>query len=64
MHLTPQTMDRAALHNPFAGLLSSRLHISEGVKTEPIITQGNQAIWHADQWLPWLMGLLSRWTAP
>lgn len=57
-------MDRAALHNPFALFLSSRLHIRGGVKTEPIITQGNQAIWHTDQWPPWLMGLLSRWTAP
>lgn len=41
-----------------------RSHIREGVKTEPIITQGNQANWHTDQWPPWLMGLLSRWTAP
>lgn len=44
MHLTLLTMDRAALHNPFALFLSSRLHIREGVKTELIITQGNQAI--------------------
>lgn len=59
MHLTVSTMDRAALHNSFALLLSSRLHIREGVKTEPIITQGNQAIWHAingclDWWVSYL----------
>lgn len=44
MHLTLKTMDRAALHNPFAQFVSSRLHVREGVKTEPIITLGNQAI--------------------
>lgn len=64
MNLTQSSMDRAALHNPFGLFLSARLHFKEGVKTEPIITKGNQAIWHTDQWPPWLMGLLSRWTAP
>lgn len=46
------------------GFALRRWHIREGVKTEPIITQGNQTNWHADQWPPWLMPLLSRWTAP
>lgn len=59
-----KTMDRAAFHNPLALFFSSCLHIREGVKTELIITQGNQAIWRADQWLPWLMALLSRWMVP
>lgn len=59
MHPTLSTTDRTALHNPFALFLSSRLHIREGVKTEPIITQGNQAIWHADQWmLDWWVSYL------
>lgn len=31
-------MDTAALHNPFTLFHSYRLHIREGVKTEPIIT--------------------------
>lgn len=44
MHLTQLITDRAALHNSFALLPSSHLHIREGVKSEPIITQGNQAI--------------------
>lgn len=57
--MTLLTTDRAALHNPFALFPSSRLHIREGVKTEPIITQGNQAIWHTDQWtLDWWVSYL------
>lgn len=43
-HLTLSATDIAALHNPFALFPSSRLRIRDGVKTEPIITQGNQTI--------------------
>lgn len=62
--LSVRQMATDALHNPFAPSLSSRLRVREGVKCEPIITWGNQAIRQRDQWPPWLMDLLSRWTGP
>lgn len=66
MHATLSTTDRPALHNPFAPVPSFRLNIGwrggrggGGVKAEPIITHGNQAIWHADQWtLDWWVSYL------